>query len=84
MKHYKIRHIASGLFFKPAGYTYSPNLSKKGKVYSTIPSATYLGKFYFHPRTDELSLRRDVDLSEWEIVEYEVKEVAKRGFDANK
>jgi len=33
MKFYKIRHVATGLFYRPSRHGYKENLTKKGKVY---------------------------------------------------
>ena len=42
-KFYKLRHIPSGLFFTPAGYT-CKNLTERGKIYQNKPNIGYLGK----------------------------------------
>lgn len=46
-KFYKIKHIATGLFYKPSGMGKS-NLSKRGKVYQTLPSLKWID-LYYHP-----------------------------------
>jgi hypothetical protein len=60
---YKIRHIPSGLFFKPSRHHSKTNLSKKGKIYGRKPTLKYLGKLYHHPISDEEFKAKLVNLS---------------------
>lgn len=70
MKFYKIRHKATGLFFKPAK-TYEENLSKFGKVYRSKPGF-WCKEIYVR----ENGLRKLVETkkSDWEIIEFETVE----------
>jgi len=40
---YKIRHKASGLFYKPSKDTHDINLSKLGKIYARQPNKKHMG-----------------------------------------
>jgi hypothetical protein len=83
---YKLRHIPTGLFFKPNTnfYTTKNNLSKTGKIYSKKPSFEYVKYGVYngekYPTNDDhiASYGRDVCISyipdDWEIVKYTVVE----------
>jgi hypothetical protein len=75
---YKLRHIPTGLFFKPSKYGSKSNLSKNGKVYSTKPSLKYVSNGYHHPLKQKwpkanYEYRKYVE-GDWEIVEIKVTE----------
>lgn len=47
--YYKIKHVPTGLYYKPAlGILYKTNLSKKGKVYSINLLARMSDPVYLH------------------------------------
>lgn len=76
IKMYKLRHIPTGLFFKPYRHSYRgkcKNLTKDGKVYTKKPSLSYLGNGV---RDAEGNFIEIVE-TDWEIVnltaEIEVK-----------
>jgi len=77
MTFFKLRHIPTGLFFKPSKYGSRSNLSDKGKTYNAKPSLGYLGKTYHYPVDVGYPsyISREVIPSEWEVVEYQVTEV---------
>ena len=65
---YKLKHIPSGLFFKPYRFSYKgicKNLHKDGKVYTRKPHLGYLGD---HVRDAEGS-KLDIVAEDWEVVE---------------
>lgn len=53
MKFFKIRHVPSGLFYKPSKHRSKKNLSKNGKTYATRAHAksalTNIGNWYRAP-----------------------------------
>lgn len=59
MKVYRMKHVPTGLYFRPAGYIrckvkneyaqyYKTNLSKKGKVYPKMPTFAWIGRAYYN------------------------------------
>jgi len=70
--YYKLRHIPSGLFYVPSSFRTYSNLSKFGKMYSSIPEDLREGKYSFF--FDENNVKRLIFLEDWEIVIVEVKE----------
>lgn len=68
---WRIRHIPTGLYFKPSVYRSKTNLSERGKVYTRKPGIGILGKVYHHPVSRYKYETRAVVLSEWEVVEYQ-------------
>lgn len=89
---YKIRHIPTGLFYKPSIHGSKLNLSKHGKVYTRKPNTDRVANVRWK-ETDNYhnmpwSARRDVSRfvtidvipSEWEIVRYETTEVERIPF----
>lgn len=76
IKFYKIRHLSTNLYFKPAGRL-KGNLSKSGKTYSKRPSITFLGSKVY----DNFNhVYIDVVASDWTIIEFAVSETAVIGF----
>lgn len=85
MKFYKIKHLPSGLFFRPSSDVRIPgetvgwtktNLSKTGKAYSRKPTLKQIGNYFYDHRAATIKRRNccsPVIASDWEIVEYEVK-----------
>jgi hypothetical protein len=81
---YKIRHKASGLFYKPAGDTKGINVSKKGKLYQQRPSQTAcrrlqvrlgfgtVGRSWFLGAVQDggKEILFNFDPKDWEVVEY--------------
>lgn len=78
---FKLRHIPTGLFFKPKKFRLPSNLSKDGKIYKTRPGLKYLDKSIlimnpahkggydpYIPKTIEMKI---IPL-DWEVVEYSV------------
>lgn len=70
--YYKLRHIPTGLFYRPASFRYKSNLHGSGVIYSFKPNLIL--------REGPLSKYRDSDfklqpiiLSEWQIITYKVK-----------
>lgn len=62
MKCYRIKHLPTGLYYRPSSEVMikcgdrkiyvKTNLSKKGKIYSTKPSESwFVGKIYNHLQT---------------------------------
>ena len=78
MKIYKVKHIPTGLFYKPSKYPSKSNLSKTGKVYHTKPSLQYWLSFshglaYNHPTKDYPGYKTTATrLEDWEIIEGEI------------
>lgn len=77
-KFYKIKHLPTGLYFRPSRYRNNSNLSKKGKVYQQKPNLAWLKYGYYHPDDVKNSYSRPRHTrpyieSEWEIVEIELK-----------
>lgn len=79
---YKLKHIPTGLFFKPSKHRSKWNLSKDGKTYNKKPSAKMCGveKSYNHPITEKsarvrywenFQIRRCTP-DDWEVVEFKV------------
>jgi len=67
---WRLKHIPTGLYFKPSKHRSKSNLSKKGKVYTTRPTIKWSGRKYYHP--DDVPKHgdcptRDVIDSEWEV-----------------
>ena len=75
---YRIRHKPTGLFFKPSTHRSKANLSKQGKIYYKKPNSSYLGSKYHYPTGIHHSFyeAREVDMDDWEIVEYKVEEIS--------
>jgi hypothetical protein len=79
---YKLRHVPTGLFFKPSKHCAKANLSKAGKTYNRPPSlaSCLCHREYRHPlpkRKDsyrEQFEERRVVPTEWEVVKFETKE----------
>lgn len=73
---YKIRHIPTGLFYKPSKHMAKSNLSKNGKIYNSKPTLKWLGDIYQHPKPRSEGYpyweSRTVILSDWEIVAYPI------------
>jgi hypothetical protein len=80
---YKIRHIPTGLYFKPNSNPYrKSSLSKDGKVYHKKPNLkVFLKCGYYHPTgkcwssgmtSKDLYEHRQYVPEEWEIVELKV------------
>lgn len=77
-----MRHIPSGLFYRPyrtvkspEGYFVKSNLSKKGKVYSMRPSLGWIGmSFYTHLHKHNYNVAHAFYPGEWEIVDIESDE----------
>lgn len=75
---YKIRHIPTGLFYRPGRACDKKNLSKNGKAYQQKPTLKWLGGIYGHPVPkkshygDDWEYRKVIE-SEWEIVEYDAR-----------
>lgn len=69
---WKIRHIPTGLFFKPSTYWAKAHLSKAGKVYQKRPKSLWclLQGRYNHPLPGQGHESRAVIPSEWEAVPY--------------
>ncbi len=86
-KFYKLRHIPSGLFFKPSAAQWKKsNLSETGKTYDRKPSLAFAGG-YFYTGQQVLSNQKNVfgiDMmedeqvvvkpEEWEIVVFSAVE----------
>lgn len=79
MKVYKIKHIPTGLFFKPSVYRNKSNLSKNGKIYTSKPSLKWLDCGYHHPipkkdwKNDDYEYRKFIE-KDWEIIELNLNE----------
>ncbi len=41
---YKLKHIGTGLYYKPSSYTNPGNLSRAGKVYTSKPSLKWVNE----------------------------------------
>lgn len=68
---YKLKHIPTGLFFKPSAANYKKeNLSKIGKVYQKKPSLSYIGRRFYIENKVLVDFVRD----DWRIVKYTVLE----------
>jgi len=70
--YYKLRHIPTGLFYRPTSYRDKSNLAKTGQIYISKP--------IFILREGPMSSYRDknfnrlpIILDEWQIVIYKVK-----------
>jgi len=77
MKHYKIRHTPSGLFYTPNKKYYShvfeeKHLSKVGKIYARVPSASHVCR----TPVEEVTY----PITDFEIVEYQAVETQKIQF----
>lgn len=74
MKTFKIRHVPTGLFYKPSKHRSKANLSKAGKSYSRKPTLAHIGEDYRHPLKSERSGKefemRRFKAEDWEIVEF--------------
>jgi len=73
-KFYKIRHIPSGLFYKPSVHGSKINVSKLGKTYQRKPN---LKKYIGHNVCWGWHEYEKTILSDWEIVEYNNNEQPK-------
>lgn len=81
-KFYKIRHKATGLFFKPSSDTFGINLSKQGKVYGRKPPLKSFIDSKFRLGFGKIGQKRDYrtpketeiieifNLQDWELVEF--------------
>ena len=49
MKLWRLKHIPTGLYFKPSKHRSKSNLSPKGKVYTIKPTCKWMGRHYHHP-----------------------------------
>lgn len=76
---FKIRHIPSGLFFKPSKDTRDINLSKKGKVYQRKPSAKAysslkvrlgFGEVGSTAKDGKNDILVDFDIKDWQVIKY--------------
>lgn len=86
IRFYKIRHIPTGLYFKPNGNSHvgKTNLTPQGKTYSKKPSFTYLGKTVYFNKPEYSEVLNNgykeyvmkVKLDDWEIVEFLAVEVS--------
>jgi hypothetical protein len=41
---YRIKHVSSGLYFKPSSYRSAGNFSERGKVYTRMPRLDWVRK----------------------------------------
>lgn len=77
MKVYRLKHKPTGLYFKPSRYGSKSNLSKNGKVYSQIPSMSYVKNGYHHPLKQKWPKpnyeMRNYIPQDWEIEEVKVQ-----------
>jgi hypothetical protein len=46
---WRLKHIPTGLYFKPSKHRSKSNLSVKGKVYTVKPTIKWAGRQYHHP-----------------------------------
>jgi len=46
---WRLKHIPTGLYFKPSKHRSKSNLHKKGKIYSMKPTCKWMGGYYHHP-----------------------------------
>lgn len=79
-KVYKLRHKPTGLFYKPTRGYYKTNLSEKGKIYTERSFPKYEITGSMSPTLSiKLGLKSSLILGikkeDWEIVEYELKEI---------
>ena len=79
MELWRLKHIPTGLYFKPSKHRNKSNLSKKGKVYTSKPTIKWCGGAYHHP--DDMPKHsigrcptRKVIESEWEAERVEVND----------
>ena len=79
MELWRLKHIPTGLYFKPSKHRSKSNLSKKGKVYTSKPTIKWCGRVYHHP--DDMPRHsighcptRKVIESEWEAEKVEVSD----------
>lgn len=89
MKVYRIKHVKSGLYFRPAaGYPKKSHLNKLGKVYLRKPNIDdYVGTSFYHDFKDGSGytppwgskLNRQHDRSEGDFVIEEFEIVPMRG-----
>lgn len=79
MKVFKILHKPTGLYFKPSNGT--SNLSKKGKIYSSNPSLSWIGttitiKFYPNGKLNEMQRKivehfhLEIPENRWKVHQY--------------
>lgn len=73
MKCYRMKHVPTGLYYRPVGFVkckvkgelsryYKTNLSKKGKVYPNVPTFAWIGRNYYnHLYASEIDQKRYVD-----------------------
>lgn len=66
MTFYRLKHLPTGLFFKPYRTPWSPNLGKSGKVYSKKPSLSYVKQGF----RDTKGVTQKFKSDEWIIEEY--------------
>lgn len=63
---YRLKHLPTGLYFKPYRTPWSPNLGKSGKVYSKKPSFSYVEQGF----KDTKGIRQKFKADEWIIETY--------------
>jgi hypothetical protein len=70
--YYKLRHIPTGLFYRPTDYRKKSNLSKSGKIFIVKPELTLReGPYSFYKNLNFIKL--PIILDEWQIISYKVK-----------
>lgn len=72
MKCYRMKHVPTGLYYKPSGWArckiygkkfwgehYRTNLSKKGKIYPAMPTFAWIGRsFYNHLMASQIDMQQ--------------------------
>lgn len=80
MKLYMIKHIPTGMFWKPSKYGSKANLSKRGKVYHSRPNYESYLKSYAHGYSYTMPKKNGygwetvqirTSLKDWELIEIE-------------
>jgi len=77
MKFYKLRHKATGLFWKPSKHRGKANLSKVGKIYSKKPTFKWCSSIYTPDAVKASSYNPKSTITQpgdWEVVEYSIVE----------
>jgi len=49
LKMWRLKHLPTGMYFKPSKHMNKCNLSEKGKVYTSKPTIKWCGGAYHHP-----------------------------------
>lgn len=71
--YYALRHMYTGLFYKPSNYRSMCNLYKYPTLLPSLPLDIREGKYSYY--VDQEGFKKDIWLEEWEIVVIEMKEI---------